>query len=125
MRYSVVDMTAPTASPSVPPVPSSGWYISDVTVTWNWDDGDGVGIDTGDCLATSVSSGGGTVVVSGTCQDSAGNVASASVTVNVDTHAASFPRERSFPCVSRSGSSGATGNPVLSQSRPQRAPFLG
>ncbi len=86
VRYSVVDITAPTASPTVPPLPPSGWYASDVTVTWNWDDGDGLGLDTSACPATSVASGEGTVVVNGTCRDEAGNVASGSVTMtNVDT----------------------------------------
>jgi hypothetical protein len=80
------DCTAPTATPSLAPVANAaGWNKSDVTVTWNWvDNAGGTGIDPANCPASSTSSGEGTLTMTGTCADLAGNPGTASVTVKVD-----------------------------------------
>ena len=74
-----VDKTAPTASPSYP----SGWTNSDATVNWNWADGSS-GIDPANCTQSSTSTGEGTITMTSTCADVAGNSSSDSVTVQVD-----------------------------------------
>ena len=74
-----VDKTAPTDAPSYP----SGWTNSDATVTWNWTDG-GSGIDPASCTQSSTSSGEGSITLSSSCTDLAGNTSSDSVTVHVD-----------------------------------------
>jgi hypothetical protein len=79
-----VDTAAPTDSPVVSPAANgAGWNNSDVTVDWNWSDG-GSGVDPANCAQSSVSSGEGTITLTSTCADLAGNSASDSVTVQVD-----------------------------------------
>jgi hypothetical protein len=86
ISYSL-DHAAPTASPAQEPAANSaGWNNSDVTVTWNWDDNaGGSGIDSSSCASTSTSSGEGEQTLSASCTDLAGNQASASHTVKIDT----------------------------------------
>jgi hypothetical protein len=56
-----------------------------VTVTWNWSDNPGgSGIDSSNCTPSSTSSGEGTITLTASCQDLAGNRGSASDTVKVD-----------------------------------------
>ncbi len=82
----IVDADAPTASPVVTPTPNaSGWANSAVTITWNWTDGSGLGIDPDECdsstfLATERDR---TAVVE-SCPDLGGNVGEGSVTVGID-----------------------------------------
>jgi DNA/RNA endonuclease G (NUC1) len=79
------DAVAPTASPTQSPAATAGWNRTDVTVTWNWTDIGGSGIDAATCTTSSTSSGEGTaVVLSATCTDLAGNTGTASYTVKVD-----------------------------------------
>ena len=80
------DSTAPTAAPVASPAPNgAGWNNSDVTVAWNWaDEAGGSGINASACTTSSTSSGEGTLTLSATCADNAGNSGSASVTVKVD-----------------------------------------
>ncbi len=85
--YSVkVDKTRPAASPVQSPLANAaGWNNSDVTVTWNWGDAGGSGVDSVHCATTSVSSGvGNPLTVNGSCTDRAGNTASATYSVRVD-----------------------------------------
>ena len=57
-----------------------------MTVTWNWADNvGGSGIDTASCTTSSVSSGQGAITLSASCRDIAGNTASKTYTVQVDT----------------------------------------
>jgi hypothetical protein len=88
-NFVVLDKTPPVASPTLSPAANAnGWNSSAVTVTWNWSDGSGSGLDPAQCPATSTSSGvGPAVVISGSCTDVAGNTASASRVVKVDTTA--------------------------------------
>ncbi len=85
-----VDTTAPVANPTQSPPPApSGWNNTNVTVTWNWTDpttssGTGSGIDAANCTTSSVSSGSGTINLSATCKDLAGNVGTATYQVRVD-----------------------------------------
>jgi hypothetical protein len=84
--YSVkVDTTAPAAAPTQTPVANAnGWNNSDVSVNWNWTDA-GSGIDPNNCTQSSTSTGEGTALtLTSTCQDLAGNKASASYSVKVD-----------------------------------------
>jgi hypothetical protein len=81
------DSAAPTASPSQSPAANgAGWNMTDVIVNWNWTDNTGgSGIDTANCTVSSASTGEGVArVLSATCKDLAGNMGSASYTVNVD-----------------------------------------
>ncbi|MFN8474974.1 MAG: Ig-like domain-containing protein [Anaerolineae bacterium] len=81
-----VDTTPPTANPVVTAgtLGSNGWYTSDVTVTWNWSDS-GSGLNTATCPISSTTSGqGGSVSVSATCSDLAGNTGSSSMTFKID-----------------------------------------
>ena len=90
-----VDTIAPTAAPTqVPAVNANGWNATDVTVTWNWaDEPGGSGIDPAYCSASSTSSGQGTITLTASCDDLAGNAGIASYTVNVDkTAPTAFPR---------------------------------
>jgi hypothetical protein len=85
--YSVnVDKTGPDAAPSKSPAATSyGWNNTDVTVTWNWADPGGSGIDPAHCDTSTASTGEGAVVpVTGSCSDVAGNTGSGSTTVKVD-----------------------------------------
>ncbi len=85
------DTTAPTANPSQSPAANSaGWNTGDVTVTWNWSDNEGgSGLNSSACPTSSTSSGEGTLSLSATCSDQAGNQGSASYTVKVDKTASS------------------------------------
>jgi hypothetical protein len=87
LSYTLPDTSAPVASPNqAPAANSAGWNNADVTVSWNWSDG-GSGIDPAHCTASSTSSGEGTLTLSATCADLAGNVSNTSYTVKVDTTA--------------------------------------
>lgn len=80
----IADFTAPTAAPTQSPAANSeGWNNSDVTVNWNWSDA-GSGIDSANCTTSSASSGEGSIKLSATCKDKAGNEGSAEYTVKVD-----------------------------------------
>ncbi len=84
-----VDKTAPADHPvATPAANGAGWNNSDVTVAWNWTDG-GSSIDAAHCTQSSTSSGEGSITLTSTCTDVAGNSASDSVTVNVDKTAPS------------------------------------
>ncbi|MCL4860690.1 MAG: PxKF domain-containing protein [Caldilineaceae bacterium] len=84
------DTTAPVANPTQSPAAApSGWNNTDVTVSWNWSDpatssGSVSGIDPANCTNDSTSSGEGTITLSATCQDLAGNTGSATYQVKVD-----------------------------------------
>lgn len=82
------DTIAPVADPMLLSSPNgAGWYNAPVTVTWNWDDGNGVGIDPANCTTSSTSSADGKVTLSASCADLAGNQGSSSLVVEVDTTA--------------------------------------
>jgi hypothetical protein len=92
------DSTAPADNPVVTPAANAnGWNNSDATVNWNWTD-NGSGIDPSNCTQSTTSTGEGSITLSSTCQDNAGNSASDSVSVNVDTTA---------PTVTYSGNEGS------------------
>jgi hypothetical protein len=80
------DTLPPTAASVRSPAPNAaGWNSSDVTVTWNWsDDPGGSGINAANCVMSSTSSGEGTIPLTATCHDVAGNTGTATVTVKVD-----------------------------------------
>ena len=84
------DTTAPVANPTQSPAAApSGWNNTNVTVTWNWSDpatssGSISGIDPANCTTSSVSSGSGTINLSATCKDLAGNTGTATYQVKVD-----------------------------------------
>ena len=82
------DTTPPAAVPTQAPVANvNGWNNSNVTVNWNWADA-GSGIDTSNCTQSSISTvEGSAITLNSTCQDLAGNKATASYTVKVDTTA--------------------------------------
>jgi hypothetical protein len=83
-----VDTHAPTSAGRPAPLPNeAGWEKTNVSVVWFWNDKGGSGLESGACPASTPSSGEGTVTVSATCQDIAGNTASASKVVKVDTMA--------------------------------------
>ena len=102
--FTSTDALAPTAGPTQSPAANAaGWNNGDVTVTWNWvDEAGGSGIDAANCPATTQSTGEGAgSLLQGTCQDLAGNTASASHSVNVDKMA---------PTVSMTGGPGDGGS---------------
>ncbi|MDO8691595.1 MAG: hypothetical protein Q7R39_16600 [Dehalococcoidia bacterium] len=78
------DATAPVGNPTQSPVAIGGWNNTDVTVNWNWSDGQGSGIDVTNCTPSSTSVGEGAIVLTATCSDIAGNTGTASYNVNVD-----------------------------------------
>lgn len=82
----VFDDRPPTSAPiPTPAANAAGWNNSDVTVSWNWADGpEGSGIDAANCVASTKSSGEGTIPLTGTCKDLAGNQATSNWTVQVD-----------------------------------------
>jgi hypothetical protein len=86
ISYPLPDTTAPKASATQSPAANAaGWNTTDVTVNWNWADNiGGSGIDSNNCTSTSTSSGEGTLSLSATCKDLAGNTGNASYTVMVD-----------------------------------------
>ncbi|HEY1738397.1 MAG TPA: hypothetical protein VGI86_06795, partial [Acidimicrobiia bacterium] len=57
---------------------------SNVTVTWNWTDNSGAGLDTNNCTTSSTSSGEGTIGLDATCKDLDGNTGTAKYTAKVD-----------------------------------------
>lgn len=79
------DTTPPSASPTQTPVANSyGWNNSDVTVNWNWTDS-GSGVNLSSCTtSSSATSEGAGIMLSANCSDNAGNVGTASYTVNID-----------------------------------------
>jgi DNA-binding beta-propeller fold protein YncE len=80
----LVDTAAPVAAPTQSPAANgAGWNNAGVTASWSWTD-TGSGIDVANCATSSTSSGQGTLTLSATCKDLAGNTASASYTVKVD-----------------------------------------
>lgn len=90
ISYTLADTTAPVANPTQSPAAApSGWNNSNVTVSWNWSDpvtssGSGSGIDPANCTTSSVSSGSGTINLTATCKDLAGNTGTATYQVRVD-----------------------------------------
>ncbi len=82
----VSDSIAPTASPSQSPAANgAGWNNTDVSVTWNWTDAGGSGIDAANCTTSSTSSGEGTsITLNASCKDLTGNTGHASYEVMVD-----------------------------------------
>jgi hypothetical protein len=85
--FSALDTTPPSAAPSVASgtAGAHGWYISPVTVYWNWTDNGK--INPTDCTAESYVSANGATTLTATCADVAGNIGHASFTVRVDTTA--------------------------------------
>ncbi|WP_170964005.1 choice-of-anchor Q domain-containing protein [Agromyces tardus] len=82
------DFSAPTSSPTIASGSSlDGWNTTAVTIDWGWADGAGsAGIDPDNCTLQSTSTGeGSAIVLTATCADLAGNVATATRTVKVDT----------------------------------------
>ena len=78
------DSTPPVAAPTrAPAANANGWNNTDVTVNWNWADA-GSGINPNNCTQSSTSTGEGTLTLTSTCQDLAGNAASASYPIKVD-----------------------------------------
>ncbi len=79
-----VDKTAPADHPVASPAANgAGWNNSDVAVSWNWSDG-GSGLDAANCTQSSTSTGEGSLTLTSTCRDLAGNSASDSLSVKVD-----------------------------------------
>ncbi len=81
------DCTPPTAAPAQSPLANAaGWNNSDVTVSWNWADKSGAGLDyTGNsCPTSTTSSGQGPITLSASCSDNVGNYVAATRQVNVD-----------------------------------------
>ncbi len=83
--FSPLDTTPPVAAPAVTAgtLGQDGWYVSAVTVTWNWTDAGA--IVASDCQQTSTTGQNGTVTLQASCTDLAGNVGHATYTVEVDT----------------------------------------
>jgi hypothetical protein len=81
------DVTSPVAgTPKLtsPSVTVAGFYVAPVSVTWGWSDAYS-GIDPANCPATTVVQNvQGSVPVTSSCTDRAGNTASASTTVKID-----------------------------------------
>jgi len=84
-----VDQTAPAASPTfsgqlgMNDAGFTGWFVSPVTVKWNWSDATS-GIDPASCPATTFVDTDGDQSVSATCTDMAGNSATRTVSLKVD-----------------------------------------
>ena len=80
------DVTPPTASPTFAPTPNAaGWNNTNVTITWNWvDNPEGSGIDSDNCVLVTVITSEGNSSALAECSDLAGNVGSASSSVNID-----------------------------------------
>lgn len=114
----VSDTTAPTAAPTASPAANAnGWNNSSVTVTWNWSDAGGSGIDTANCQASSAYSNEGNLQNSATCRDKAGNLGTASVGVRIDKTAPALACAATPPVFALNGSGGnvsATVTDVLS-----------
>jgi hypothetical protein len=102
-----VDTHAPTFTPRPTPLPNeAGWERTNVSVVWFWMDKGGSGIESGSCPGSTPSSGEGTITVSATCQDLAGNTATASRVVKVDTMAPTAAPTQ-VPAAGKTGWSGA------------------
>jgi Ca2+-binding RTX toxin-like protein len=83
----VEDETPPVAAPTQsPPANAVGWNNANVTVTWNWTDGES-GIDLANCITSSGTGGDGVIELNASCSDLAGNTGEAAVIVRVDTAA--------------------------------------
>ena len=75
---------APTAAPTQAPTANgNGWNNADVVVTWHWSSA-GSTIDAAQCTASSTSSGEGTLTLTATCVNVAGNTGTATYAVKVD-----------------------------------------
>jgi hypothetical protein len=102
-----VDTHAPTSTARQTPLPNeAGWEKTNVSVVWFWMDKGGSGIESGSCPSSTPSSGEGTITVSANCQDIAGNTASASRVVKVDTMAPTAAPTQ-VPAAGKTGWSGA------------------
>ncbi|WP_310964707.1 phosphatidylinositol-specific phospholipase C domain-containing protein [Nocardioides terrisoli] len=91
-----IDKAAPSASPTYPAADYGSWYGSDTKVTWNWSD-DLSGIDSTRCPASSTTTGEGSVEVSATCYDQAGNPTTKTASVHVDKTAPSSTPTHAVP----------------------------
>jgi hypothetical protein len=79
------DALPPVASPLAAPAPGpGGWNAEDVSVSWNWADEGGAGVDAAGCQAVTTSAGDGVQTLTGSCADTVGNVGDASHEVKVD-----------------------------------------
>jgi LPXTG-motif cell wall-anchored protein len=77
------DITAPVAAPQAPPAGPHGWYRAAVSLSWNWSDSGGLGLDPAQCAAQSTVTA--TSDATATCADLAGNVGSAGpISVKID-----------------------------------------
>jgi hypothetical protein len=80
-----LDTALPVADPTADPPPNAdGWNNTPVTISWNWTDGDGSGIDPANCEPTSLTSLEGILTVHASCSDLAGNEGEGTATANVD-----------------------------------------
>ncbi len=78
------DTQAPVAAPAITGTKGkAGWYVTKVTVNWNWTDNGTIAVS--DCTQSSAATGSGVVKLTASCSDEAGNTRSASETVKVDT----------------------------------------
>jgi hypothetical protein len=82
-----LNSSAPVAAPAVAAGTQggNGWYTTAVTVDWHWTASGAV--NPADCPQSSTTSGDGTLTLTATCTDLAGNVGHASYRVQVDTTA--------------------------------------
>jgi ElaB/YqjD/DUF883 family membrane-anchored ribosome-binding protein len=80
------DSVAPVAVPTQSPAANgAGWNNTDVAVNWNWtDEAGGSGVDANNCTQSSTSAGEGSITLTATCKDLAGNVGSSTYMVNID-----------------------------------------
>lgn len=84
------DTVAPTAHPTQTPAPNAGGVNQgNATVKWNWSDSPGWGVDFAHCTTESTSSGTGSMALTASCTDFAGNTGTASYTVHVESTAPS------------------------------------
>lgn len=83
--FSALDTTPPVADPTIYSTSSevNGWFSAPVTVDWHWTDAGQLPAATCPPYATTTTNG--SITLSTTCTDLAGNSASDSVTVQVDT----------------------------------------
>ena len=81
-----LDKTPPVANPTLDPLPNAaGWNNSDVTVTWNWSDGNGgSGLDPINCPASTVLSDEMDGSLQVACKDLDGNEAVGKVPIRID-----------------------------------------
>jgi len=84
--FSAIAVTTPSATPTITSgtVGKNSWYISGVTVSWYWVDSQS--LDPLKCPDTTTDAQqGSSVVISGSCTDTAGHIGTSSVTVPIDT----------------------------------------